>query len=126
MGMVHRISPKLEKTLLMLETQVWDALVVGDAAVDRALLDPDFLGVYPDGFAGQDAHVGQLAEGPSVDRYSLDGVRYMTLGPACWLISYEARFARPGGAEQRMFVSSIWRQKAEGWVNVFSQDTPAA
>ena len=51
--------------LVDLETQVWQALVDGDAAADAALLADDFLGVSPTGFAGKAEHAGLLAGGVS-------------------------------------------------------------
>ncbi|NDW47375.1 nuclear transport factor 2 family protein [Ruegeria sp. PrR005] len=109
------------------ETRVWQALVSGDGAADAALLSPDFLGVYSDGFAGRDAHAGQLADGPTVASFELSDARVIDLSPECAMLSYAARFRRVGrDREERMFVSSIWRrQAAGGWINLFSQDTPA-
>ncbi|SDC33338.1 nuclear transport factor 2 family protein [Ruegeria marina] len=114
--------------LLEHETQVWLALVSGDGSADAALLSPDFLGVYPDGFAGRDAHAGQLAGGPTVAAFELADARVIDLAPDCAVLSYSARFRRVGrDREERMFVSSIWRRRAAGgWINLFSQDTPAA
>lgn len=40
-----------------LETEVWEAMVAGDAETDRRLLSDDFLVVYPRGFEGHDAPV---------------------------------------------------------------------
>jgi hypothetical protein len=48
------------------------------------------------------------------------------LGPEHGLLVYRARYVRAGGiAEEEMYVSSIWRRRGDGWVNLFSQDTPA-
>ncbi|MEL6476560.1 MAG: nuclear transport factor 2 family protein [Pseudomonadota bacterium] len=108
------------------ETRVWQALTRGDAAADAAHLDPTFLGVYPSGFAGKADHVGQLAEGPTVARFQLSHLRWMSLGDDHALISYRAVFRRTGAsADEAMYVSSIWRRTEAGWVNVFSQDTRA-
>lgn len=118
--------PALLAELLALETAVWQALVAGDPAADRALLAADFLGVYPDGFAGRDAHVAQLAGGPTVLEFRLSEVRLVALGGDHALLAYRADYRRPGGtAEEAMYVASVWRRTAAGWVNVFSQDTPA-
>lgn len=112
--------------LLACETGVWEALVKGDAGADAAALAADFLGVYPDGFAGKDAHSGQLSEGPTVVRYELSDARVMVLGSDHALLAYHARYLRVGQDEmEEMYVSSIWRRSGAGWVNVFSQDTPA-
>nr|WP_298436889.1 nuclear transport factor 2 family protein [uncultured Jannaschia sp.] len=108
------------------ERGVWNALVAGDAAADRAALDPAFLGIYPDGPAGRDGHVGQLADGPTVAAYALTEARVVPLGGDVALLTYRATFARPGAASEAMWVSSIWRRVGGGWINIFSQDTPAA
>lgn len=112
---------------LALETRVWEALVVGDAVADAALLTPDFLGVYPDGFADRAAHAAQLSDGPSIRRFGLDRARLRPLGPDRALLCYRARYVRAGSErEEEMYVSSLWERRGRGWRNSFSQDTPAA
>lgn len=113
--------------VLASERAVWDALVAGDAATDAALLAPEFLGVYPTGFAGRADHVAQLAVGPTVAAYALSDVRLVPLGPDHALLAYRADYTRAGGAgPEAMFVSSIWRRLGPGWINIFSQDTPVS
>ncbi|MDX5358467.1 MAG: nuclear transport factor 2 family protein [Rhodobacterales bacterium] len=112
--------------ILAAETAVWQALVDGDAAADAAALAPGFLGVYPTGFAGRDDHVGQLAGGPSVAAFCLDDPRVLAPAPDLALLAYRATFRRPGSdAEETMFISSLWQRQGGGWINLFSQDTPA-
>ncbi|MDE4131566.1 nuclear transport factor 2 family protein [Phaeobacter sp. QD34_3] len=116
----------LLQDLLGCETAVWRALQRGDAAADRAALHPAFLGVYPSGFAGRDAHCAQLADGPTVARFTLSQARVMALAPDCALLAYRAAYHRPGDeVEQAMYVSSIWKRAEGAWINVFSQDTEA-
>lgn len=112
--------------VLACETVVWRALVAGDASADRRALAPDFLGVYPDGFSGREAHVAQLGAGPTVARFTLSQERLLPLGEDHALLAYRADYRRVGRSEdEAMYVSSVWRRKSRGWVNVFSQDTPA-
>ena len=112
--------------VVALERAVWDALVAGDAAVDEALLSADFVGLYPTGFAGRSDHVGQLANGPTVHSYQLSAVRTMEVAADAVLVLYRAEYVRIGGGPaESMYVSSLWRRRGDGWVNVFSQDTPA-
>jgi hypothetical protein len=112
-----------------LETRVWQALADGDAEADLRLLDPAFIGVYPTGFATREDHAAQLADGPAVGSFSISDARLSTLAPGAVLLSYRASLSRPGGkgspASQTLYVSSVWRQRGESWVNIFSQDTPA-
>lgn len=111
---------------LALETRVWQALVDGDAAADRALLADDFLGVYSTGFAIRDDHTGQLADGPTVVRFDIRDARLMPLGPGRALLAYRAGFTRLGAtAPEAMYVSSIWEQRDGTWLNTFSQDSNA-
>ena len=115
----------MQAELLVAETCVWQALVVGDAARDHALLAPGFLGVYPTGFAGRDDHAGQLADGPSVAAFEITETRLLRLGDDLGLLSYHARFCRRAGADwEAMYVSSLWQRQGGGWINLFSQDTP--
>jgi hypothetical protein len=107
------------------EARIWAALVAGDAGADRAALHADFLGLYPDGYAGRNDHAGQLAQGPTVADYRIEAPRVLPLAADVVLLAYRAEYRRPGGAVwERMWVSSIWRREAAGWVNLFSQDTP--
>ena len=47
-----------------------------------------------------------------------------TLAPGLLLLSYRAEFTAPDSPDlHRMLVTSIWQQRGETWVNVFSQDT---
>lgn len=112
--------------ILALETQVWSALVAGDQAADRALLTEDFLGVYGSGFANRDDHAGAMAAGPTMAGFDLDQAQLRLPGPGLALLSYRARYRRIGRAETEvMYITSLWEKRAGGWVNSFSQDTPA-
>lgn len=113
---------------LTLERTVWDALVAGDAAADEAALAPDFLGVYPSGFAERACHVGQLDDGPSIAAYRIEEARLDVIAADAILIAYRAEFARAASPEEKeaMFVSSLWRLRDGRWLNTFSQDTPSA
>lgn len=111
--------------LLAEESRVWGALAEGDAAADAAVLCETFLGVYPSGFSDRAGHVAQLAGGPTVAEFHLSDARAMAFGPDHGLLAYRADYRRPDGdATETMLVSSVWRKDANGWINVFSQDTP--
>jgi hypothetical protein len=115
------------EALIGLEDEVWNALVLGDAGADEALLAEDFVGVYPTGFAGRADHVRQLSDGPTVASYELSEPRMLTLSSSCVVLLYRADYVRVGdaGVGEAMYVSSIWELRADRWINVFSQDTPA-
>ncbi len=111
--------------LLALETAVWQALVDGDPDADRALLADDFVGVYPTGFATREDHASSIADGPTVRRFELTRARVIAVSDDAALLSYHAAYERVGGATpEAMYVSSLWCRRGDGWVNVFSQDTP--
>jgi hypothetical protein len=109
------------------ETRVWNALIAGDQSADAAALHHQFLGVYPDGFAAKSDHADQLANGPTVTKFGLSERRVKPLGRDHALLSYRADFTRVAqNSPETMYVSSIWQRTATGWINIFSQDTPAA
>lgn len=120
------MTDKLQEQITALETQVWQALVTGDKDADARHLSEGFLGVYPDGFAAKADHTGQLEGGPTVTTYTLDNHHLRVLGADHALLSYRARFQRCGrDTSEVMYVSSIWERRGAGWINIFSQDTPA-
>lgn len=108
-----------------LERRVWEALVTGDGEADAACLADDFVGVYPTGFAGRQAHSSQLASGPTVAEYELLRAGLLVIAPGHVMLSYLARYRRPAAESfEEMYVSSLWSQRGAAWLNVFSQDTP--
>ena len=112
--------------ILELETRVWEALATGDASADAALLADDFLGVYPTGFSGRDAHIGELADGPTVAGYTLHDARTLIVTDDDVLLAYRAEYRRrPDAEHETMYVSSLWSRRNGSWRNTFSQDTPA-
>lgn len=108
-----------------LERQVWDALVSGDPNADMAQLTDDFLGVYETGFANRQDHGDQLLNGPLAERYEISEARIQVYADDLVLLAYRALWIRPGGKEQVMYISSIWKNTDGVWRNTFSQDTPA-
>ncbi len=124
------VSQLLLEDLVRLESQVWQALVDGDADADRRMLSDDFLGVYPTGFADRTSHMEQLIDGPTVASFALHDSRILAVSESAVILSYRAEFERPsaGAASEpeRMYVSSLWCLRDGEWLNVFSQDTPAA
>ncbi len=108
------------------ERRVWEALVQGDKLADAEALHADFLGVYPDGFAAKADHVQQLEDGPTIERFELSDCRILPLGHDYMVFSYRADFLKKAKTvSEAMYVSSIWQRSDGGWINVFSQDTPA-
>ncbi|MFT6458701.1 MAG: hypothetical protein ACJARR_003250 [Pseudophaeobacter arcticus] len=113
--------------ILEQETRVWQALVDGNPDADKAALHADFLGVYPSGFATRAEHCDQLQAGPTVSSFELTEPRLLQLGKDHVCLSYLALYQRPGTASRdAMYVSSIWQRQGQGWLNLFSQDTPTA
>ncbi len=122
---IDNSSPPSLDQILRLEKQVWTALVEGNAEADRALLSPDFLGVYPTGFANRDDHVGQFADAPTMSTYELSEAKLRVLTSDIVLLSYRADYTRPDAPDaEAMLISSLWERRHDVWINTFSQDTP--
>lgn len=120
------MSTDILTELKLCELRVWDALLTGDKNTDVKSLHDSFLGVYPTGFATKADHVQQLEKGPTIESYELSNCRVLPLSGDCAVFSYRADFVRKGNAApEAMYVSSIWQRNEAGWINVFSQDTPA-
>lgn len=120
----NKPAPTLDQ-MLSLEKQVWTALVDGNAQADRALLSPDFLGVYPSGFANRDDHVGQFADAPTMATYELSEAKLRVLTSDIVLLTYRADYTRPDATgSEAMLISSLWERRHDVWINSFSQDTP--
>ncbi len=115
---------------IQLESAVWEALVGGDAVADGRLLAPDFVGLYPTGFAAREDHVGQLRDGPTVADFQISEARLLVLSETAVVLAYRAEYRRAGrhssSEREAMYVCSIWCERDGEWVNVFSQDTPAS
>jgi len=124
--MTQPVTSDLLETLQACERSVWSALVSGDQNADQHALHAGFLGVYSDGFASKADHVAQLEHGPTIAEYSLSDFQMRALGTGHALLSYKAEFLRTSAqVSETMYVSSIWQRAGEGWVNIFSQDTPS-
>ena len=112
---------------LELESKVWAALVSGDTQADESLLADDFLGVYSTDTAGKELHSAQLIGGPTIAEYSLSDAQILVLAEDVVLLTYLAHFSRNkkdgASAQEALYISSIWRQTGEVWLNIFSQDT---
>lgn len=113
-----------------LESRVWDALANGDMEADRALLAPDFVGLYATGFADRSDHAAQLADGPTMVLHSIREARLITLSPTATLLCYRAEYRHlrgdRTGRDDAMYISSLWIERDGRWCNLFSQDTPAS
>ncbi|KAE9625469.1 DUF4440 domain-containing protein [Parasedimentitalea maritima] len=112
--------------IVALETQVWQALLLGDSEADSKMLTDDFLGVYPSGFSNKAEHCGQLENGPVMTSFSLTQSQLRVISTDAVLLSYRASYLRVDGTNQEeMYISSLWQRSGNGWMNSFSQDTPA-
>lgn len=121
--------PSLE-FIVSLESQVWDALVRGDAAAHEALMAHDFVGLYATGFADPSAHAGLFANGPMMAAYEISQARLIAISDSAVLLCYRADY-RPqldgaAGALAAMYISSLWTASDGEWRNLFSQDTAAS
>jgi hypothetical protein len=113
--------------ILELEEKVWAALIAGDPAADGRMLTGDFLGVYTSGFSDKSGHTAELEGGPSMAGCRLSAAQLRVISADAVLLSYRADYLAAGkDCWDAMYISSLWEKTPEGWLNSFSQDTPAA
>lgn len=110
---------------LAMECRVWEALKLGDIKADEGLLADDFLGVYETGFGSRAEHISQLCNGPILSHYTFEVPRLIRLSPTLALLSYRAHCRDISGRPRSYYVTSIWEQRRQKWLNIFSQDTSA-
>lgn len=120
-------SPSLAE-IVNFETQVWEALRLGDPALDATLLSDDFIGVYPTGVSTNADHCDQLKNGPTIARYAIKEPRITIINEDCVILSYLAELVRIGSNTdvELMYISSMWKRFGDRWLNIFSQDTPTS
>lgn len=106
--MITQSCQSLIDELVEYEKRVWQALVAGDQKSDAELLDDEFLGVYPSGYASKQDHVDQLAGGPSIASFNLSDFRVIELGNDHAILSYQADYIRFNARiSETVMVSSI-------------------
>jgi hypothetical protein len=84
----------------------------------------DFLGVYPDGFAGREAHSDQLAAGPTLPPTTIAEEHIRPLGPTTSSIPTARATSAPARLTRRHARHLHLGAPRGGWINIFSQDTP--
>ena len=120
-------SKELADVIRTQEIGVWEALKKKDKAADRTLLADDFVGVYKEGVGNKIEHIAQIDADYQLSEYTLDHVRVLTVSKDAAMIVYRATCRATGtwanDCAQPMFISSLWLNRGDTWVNVFSQDT---
>jgi hypothetical protein len=112
-------------TFERLETAMWTSLVEGDGSAADRLLSSDYLGVYTTGFSDRADYIAALANGPIAASFEISKSRIFVVSDTAVMYSYRAHFkSRQDGPTEVMYISSLWCNRSDGWVNVFSQDTP--
>jgi hypothetical protein len=125
---VHNNGPMSDLTIdtfERLETAMWTSLVEGDGSAADRLLSSDYLGVYTTGFSDRADYIAALANGPIAASFEISKSRIFVVSDTAVMYSYRAHFkSRQDGPTEVMYISSLWCNRSDGWVNVFSQDTP--
>jgi len=123
-------TPEPDTFFVAKEKEVWDALKSKNKAADSQLLAEDFVGLYDTGFAVRSDHVKQMDDSYAIRSYTIQDSRVVRVDPKTALLLYKATCEASGDWEdfcsRPMYVSSLWVDRNGRWVNLFSQDTPAA
>ncbi len=120
----------LHDRLVAMEKQAWIAWQHHDASYFSSALSGDHLDVSPRGVVDKSAVLSAVGGGAcTVDSYSLDQIRVQKLSSDAYLLVYRAtQSAQCGGTPvpSPTWVSSLYVHRADRWVNVLFQQSPAA
>jgi ketosteroid isomerase-like protein len=117
----------MDQQVVAKEREGLDALKVNDLDRFAKLTADDAVFVDAHGTAGK-AQVLKNVVGFSITDYTMDNVQFLQISPNTGLISYkltEKGMSHDKSFAAQVYVSSIWAQRGENWVCVFSQETAA-
>lgn len=117
----------LREQIISKERQGLDALKVGDLKLFADLTAEDAVFVDDHGAAGKTQVVQNTSQFRLTD-YRMDNVKFAAISANSGLISYE--MTEKGTSHGRdfaahVFVSSIWIERGDKWLCLFSQETAA-
>jgi ketosteroid isomerase-like protein len=117
----------MEQQVVAKEREGLDALKVNDLDRFAKLTADDAVFVDAHGTAGK-AQVLKNVVGFSITDYTMESVQFLQISPNTGLISYkltEKGMSHDKAFAAQVYVSSIWAQRGENWVCLFSQETAA-
>lgn len=117
----------LEKQVVAKEREGLDALKGGDIDHFGRLIAHDAVFIDGHGPASR-ADVLQHLGGFRLHSYSMADIRFVPINIRAALIAYtltESGTARGHGFSAKAYVSSVWEQRGNDWLCLFSQETTA-
>lgn len=119
----------MEKTLMTMEKQAWDAFGKGDGKFFETFLADDALILDDKGFTSKAQTVKDVSAKPCVIKsYSFSNFKVTMLNPTTALATYEATQDATCGTQAmpaKVFASSIYVKRKGKWQAAFHQETPA-
>ncbi|MFP8883761.1 MULTISPECIES: nuclear transport factor 2 family protein [Streptomyces] len=117
----------MEKELFALEEAGWEAISSANGDFYRRLVTPETLVVEHDGVATGDDLVAEIDGNESpFENFRLDDRRLVPLSPDSAVVTYRATADVTGRGTFRLYMSSVWVRREEGWKLMFHQQTPAS
>jgi hypothetical protein len=118
---------ELERTLLRLEHDGWQALSGDDgASFYQHLLSPHSLMVFPGIVLSKERAVDEIEQAPPWAEFSIDDPQVVRLTEQSAVLTYSATARREGQPEYHALMSSIYVENGGAWKLAFHQQTPVA
>lgn len=116
---------ELERTLLHLEHEGWQALSGDDgAAFYEHVLSPHSLMVFPGIVLPKERAVDEIEKAPPWAEFHIDEPLVVRLTEQSAVLTYTATARREGRGEYHALMSSVYVQNDGDWKLAFHQQTP--
>ncbi|HLH24323.1 MAG TPA: nuclear transport factor 2 family protein [Chloroflexota bacterium] len=117
----------LERTLLALEHQGWQALAAGTgAAFYQQNLTTDALMVFPFGALTREQSIEAIKAAPPWATFRIEEARVVKLTDDSAVLTYQATAQRAGQAPYAARMTTVFVKRDGSWQTAFHQQTPVS
>jgi hypothetical protein len=118
---------QMAKELYSLEEEGWHAISAANGDFYRRLVTPDTLIVEHDGVSTGDDLVAEIDGNNSpFEGFTLDQHKIVPLSDDSAVVTYRANAEVAGRGTFRLYMSSVWVRREDGWKLMFHQQTPVS
>jgi ketosteroid isomerase-like protein len=120
-------APSLKQTIIAKEREELEAIKSGDMKSFAELLAEDAVFLNQRGY-GDKALVVKNTSMVRLLEFSMDDIRFVPISESSGLVAYRLTETMARGGQQfnfQVYASAVWIQRADKWLCIFSQETPA-